>query len=214
MKNVFFSIGHSTHTEDEFVRLLLRNGVTAVADVRSAPYSKQNPQFNREILDLMLDSNDIRYLFLGNELGGRSADPTCYVNGRVSYERVAQTKGFETGLTRLIEESDLYTIAIMCSEKEPLNCHRSLLIARQLVARGSDVHHILADGRVENHDDTMERLAGMLDLRNVEMFRSHQEMISHAYSKQASRIAYEISGDPHVSLNRNRDGNKQWKSSP
>uniref|UniRef100_A0A7C2WT04 DUF488 domain-containing protein n=1 Tax=Thermorudis sp. TaxID=1969470 RepID=A0A7C2WT04_9BACT len=189
-----FTIGHSAHTIDEFIGLLRRHGVDAVADVRSMPYSRVAPQFNREALARRLRAEGIRYVFLGEELGGRPADPSCYENGQVRYERLAQTERFKYGIERVIRGANRYRIALMCTEKEPLECHRTLLVARALHDRGVDVRHILADGRLEAHEMTMERLLDLLGLRQVDLFgshsRSHEEMLADAIARQASKVAW------------------------
>ena len=98
--NSIFTIGHSTHSAEAFLTLLLQHGVEAVADVRSSPFSRFNPQFNREALEAFLKENGIRYAFLGKELGARSEDRSCYIDGRVQYGRLAQTALFQSGLDR------------------------------------------------------------------------------------------------------------------
>ena len=110
--SAIITIGHSNRPVDEFVAALQGNGVTAVADVRSAPYSRFNPAFNREQLKSALQARDISYVFLGKELGGRPSDPACYENGRASYLRMAQTEEFKRGLERVIHGSELHRIAL------------------------------------------------------------------------------------------------------
>ena len=155
---MIFTIGHSTHAIERFVELLRQHGITAVADVRSTPYSRRNPQFNRETLKQSLRDADIGYVFLGEELGARPKDPSCYDDGHIDYRKLAATQPFKTGLERLRSGMTTHRIAIMCAEKEPLDCHRTLLIARELVESGTPVTHILADGGIEPHDATVSRL--------------------------------------------------------
>src|SRR5271169_2675230 len=127
MAQTIFTIGHSTHTQEYFISLLSRHGITALCDVRSKPYSRVNPQFNREELQRVLREHGITYVFLGTELGARSDDPTCYENGKVQYDRLAHTELFRQGLDRVQEGVRKYRIALMCAEKEPLECHRTIL---------------------------------------------------------------------------------------
>ena len=117
------TIGHSTHDLDAFLRLLSENRVTAVADVRSVPASRFTPQFNRDAIKRALRDVDIKYAFLGAELGARSDDPNCYVNGKVQYARLAQTPAFAEGIERLRRGLATERIALMCAEQEPLDCH-------------------------------------------------------------------------------------------
>ena len=147
-----FTIGHSNHSLEVFLALLRMNGVEEVVDVRSSPHSRYNPHFNRKILVKALDEAGIAYIFLGGELGGRPADRSCYdADGRVRYDLVAQTEAFDAGIGRVMRHADQRRIALMCAEKEPLDCHRTLLVARALVERGVAVEHILADGGLEAH---------------------------------------------------------------
>jgi uncharacterized protein (DUF488 family) len=185
-----FTIGHSNHPINAFVILLQQHGVTALADVRSAPYSRFAPQFNREALERSLKAHSIKYVFLGRELGARPDDRSCYENGRVQYERLARTDLFRSGLERVIRGASHYRIALMCAEKEPLECHRTLLVARALDELGVAVGHVLADGRLELHDDAMLRLLDMVGLPPEDLFRSRRELIAQAIAKQEERVAY------------------------
>lgn len=192
MQNTVFTIGHSTNPQERFIALLRQHGITALCDVRSKPYSRMNPQFNREELKEALLAQGIEYRFLGKELGARSNDPNCYENGKVKYDRLADTELFRYGLKRILRGMrDDFRIALMCAEKEPLECHRTILVARHLVALGVTVEHILADGSLENHDAALNRLARMINLREPDLVHSRDHLIADAYRKQGERIAYE-----------------------
>lgn len=185
-----FTIGHSTHTIEGFVALLRQHGITAVADVRSVPYSRMQPQFNREALIKMLDKSGIGYFFLGHELGARSNDKACYENGQVQYDRLARTQAFHAGIERLHVELEHHRIALMCAEREPLDCHRTLLVGRELVAAGMFVVHIHADGHMESHADAMQRLMRLVGLPQEDLFRTQSDLMDEAYKKQEAKIAY------------------------
>ena len=187
-----FTIGHSNHAPAAFSALLVRHGVDAVADVRSAPYSRYTPHFNHDALSALLDDLGIAYDFLGGELGGRPADRSCYdAAGRVRYDRVAATDAFDDGIRRIIHNADDRRIALLCSEKEPLECHRTLLIARNLAARGVVVEHILADGALESQDAAMSRLVDLHKLpQQGDLFRSRDDIIAAALERQAQKFAY------------------------
>jgi uncharacterized protein (DUF488 family) len=192
MQNTVFTIGHSTHLQERFIALLRQHGMTALCDVRSKPYSRMNPQFNREELKEALLAQGVEYRFLGKELGARSDDPNCYENGKVQYDRLAETELFKYGLKRVLRGMrDDFRIALMCAEKEPLECHRTILVGRHLVALGVTVEHILADGSLENHDAALSRLARMINLREPDLVHSREQLIADAYRKQGERIAYE-----------------------
>ncbi|MFE6520508.1 DUF488 family protein [Streptomyces sp. NPDC057794] len=184
------TIGHSTHKLPEFLTLLRQSGVTAVADVRSVPASRYTPQFNQHSLGKALREEGMKYVFLGEELGARTKDSTCYVNGRVQYSRLAQTRGFMRGIERLEKGVQTEKIAIMCSEGDPLGCHRAVLIARVLVERGLVVNHIHADGRVETHASAMKRLMAKFGLGEDELFRTPDERLEDALNRQEDEIAY------------------------
>lgn len=185
-----FTIGHSTHSSEVFVEMLRDHIVSVLADVRSAPYSRFNPQFNKDLLAQYLTTQGMKYVFLGRELGARSEDPSCYENGQVQYARLARTELFERGIQRVIRGAQDHCIVLMCAEKEPLECHRTLLVARALARLGMDVQHIRADRSLESHEAAMERLLDVVGLPHSDMFRSRQDLIDEALMRQAERVAY------------------------
>ena len=192
MQQTIFTVGHSNHSREVFIGLLSLHGITALCDVRSKPYSRFNPQFDCEELKRILPDYGIGYLFLGRELGARSADPACYESGKVQYDRLARTELFQHGLARVRDcMSKGFRIALMCAEKEPLECHRTILVARHLVALGLDVQHIHANGGLESHADALNRLAQMLNLAQEDLFRSAEDLLADAYHRQGERIAYD-----------------------
>jgi uncharacterized protein (DUF488 family) len=190
VKNCVFTVGHSTHALEHFLSLLKKNEISAIADVRSQPYSRFNTQFNRETLESFLRLNKVSYVFLGDELGARSKDRSCYIGDQVQYDRLAKTDLFKEALQRVIRGADTHRIALMCSEKDPITCHRTILVGRQLIDLGIELRHILSDGNIETHQDAMNRLFEQLKLPQQDLFRSHEEISTEAYSRQASRIAY------------------------
>lgn len=188
------TIGHSNHTIGKFLDLLSAHRIAVVADVRSSPYSRRNPQFNRDTLRRSLAERGIRYVFLGEELGARSKDRSCYQDGKVVYARLAETALFQEGLRRLKEAAKEQRVAVMCAEKEPLECHRTILVARRLVADGVDVAHILESGALEAHAEAIARLRIRLKIPDQDMFRDEARLSDEAYEAQANRIAYTEKG--------------------
>ena len=184
------TVGHSTHTMDKFVDLLRTHGVTAVADVRSSPFSRFNPQFSRKPLEASLREHDIKYVFLGRELGARPEDPASYENGRVVYSRLAGTTLYKQGLSRLQQGAERERVAIMCAEQDPVDCHRTVLVAQSLVSLAVDVAHILPDGRLERHPDSMVRLRTRFGLAEADLFHTIDELTERALALQEERIAY------------------------
>ena len=202
-----FTVGHSNHPLEGFVALLLEHGVTALADVRSVPHSRRHPHFNRAALAAALETRGIDYVFLGRELGGRTNDPALYEHGRVSYERILRTGQFRAGIGRVLRGAARHTIVLMCAEREPLDCHRTLLVARALDLRGLEILHIHADGRLERHADAMDRLVEKFDLHaEGDLFRgpsSRAELVAEAMARQARRVAY---ADSSTDANLRRQG--------
>jgi uncharacterized protein (DUF488 family) len=190
MTPLVLTIGHSTHELDVFLQLLFTHQVTAIADVRSSPYSRLNSQFGREPLKYKLHKSGIAYVFLGKELGARPEDPECYKEGKVQYRLLAKTESFREGLQRLIEGAQKCRIALLCAERDPLKCHRALLIARELEALSIPVTHILADGSLETHRQAVLRLLDMWKMYGGELFRTNDELIDDAYRRQEHRVAY------------------------
>ena len=190
---MIYTVGHSNHPIDRFLGLLQPHGITAVADVRSTPYSRFNPQFRREKLQAALAGVGIQYVFLGQELGARSQDPACYDGeGRVSYAKLAMTELFRKGIVRLKTGLADHRISLMCAEGEPLECHRTILVARELVREGVAVTHILGDGSLESHEHALQRLAASLKLTggDGDLFSNSADLVEQAYDLQAARIAY------------------------
>lgn len=149
-----YSIGHSNQSLDQFIALLQRHRIQSLVDVRSAPYSRYVPHFNRPELEDAVERRGVRYLYLGEELGGRPPTDDFYdAEDHVLYSRVAVAPFFLRGLERLTDEAALYRAAIMCSEEDPTNCHRHLLIARVLDKQGVRVLHIRGDDREQTEDD-------------------------------------------------------------
>jgi len=186
-----FTIGHSNLEFAKFVALLNQHGIQAVADVRSSPYSQHNPQFNREVLQHALGDQNIAYVFLGAELGARRSEPDCYVNGRAEYSLISRTPAFQHGIERVIRGAAKMRIALMCAEKDPIDCHRCILVSPHLLERGLNVVHILGDGILESHEETERRLLELFKLLELDLFRSDEVILAEAYKTQAEKVAYQ-----------------------
>lgn len=189
---VIFTIGHSNGSFEALLALLRRHGVTAVGDVRSHPYSRYLPHFSRPALRSALRQAGIGYVFLGRELGARPDDPSCYVDGKALYDRIAATPQFREGLERVREGALETRIALLCAEKEPLVCHRAILVCRHLRGPGLAIEHILADGALEAHRQLERRLVAEHGLQQLSLFgpTSPEALLEEAYDRQAARIAY------------------------
>jgi uncharacterized protein (DUF488 family) len=190
--SAIYTIGHSNQPLASFLSLLAQHRITAVADVRSYPRSRTNPQFDQNALKKELEEHNISYVFLGKELGARSEDANCYKNRRVQYECLARTESFREGLGRVRRGMQKYRVALMCAEGEPLDCHRTILISRYLRELDIPVKHILKNGCVEDHELSMERLLRMLDIRKNLVLGTRADLIAEGYRIQEDRIAYEL----------------------
>ncbi len=189
------TIGHSNHAGDVFHGLLAEHAVAVLIDVRSAPYSRFHPQFNRAALARTLAGRGIEYVYLGNALGGRPASRDCYEDDRVRYDRVARTETFQRGLDQVLGHASRGRTALMCAEREPLACHRTLLIAPALDERGVEVAHILADGSLEAHAHTMDRLLASHGLApGGDLLDSRDDAIATAIRRATERAAFRRRG--------------------
>ncbi len=165
-----FTIGHSNHAVEHFLALLRRHGVEAVADVRSRPYSRFVPHFGRERLARILADEGLGYLFLGRELGGKPArdDPP---QARLDYQTRIREPSFERGIETLLGALAEQPVALMCRERDPLDCHRLHLICRYLRPMALDIRHILPDGEVERHGTTERRLLERAGTAELPLFQ-------------------------------------------
>ncbi len=159
-----FTVGHSNHTVEYFLGLLRSQAIQVVVDTRSQPYSKYAVQFDYDSLKAALEAAGIRYLYLGRELGGRPEGDEFYdETGHVLYDRVASTRLFQKGLSRLEKGIREYTVALVCAEESPAECHRRLLIGRVLLDRGIRVEHIRGEGRVQTEEEVAAEADPNLD---------------------------------------------------
>lgn len=192
-----FTIGHSNHSLERFLELLKSHGIDVVIDVRSAPYSRYCPQYNKEVFEKSFKSRGMEYIFLGKELGARRNEDTCYVDGKVKFDLITKIPIFQEGLKLVLEKNEKNKSALMCAEAEPLDCHRTILICRQLKKICPDlrINHILADGSTESHEETLQRLIHLHKLE-PELFgelTSNASLIEKACDLQEQKIAYQKS---------------------
>jgi uncharacterized protein (DUF488 family) len=185
-----YTIGHSRHPLATFLELLRGHGIAVLADVRSLPRSRFLPHFNREPLRQALAAAGVGYVFLGRELGARSDDPACWRDGRASYDLIALDARFQEGLERLRVEAAARRVCLMCAERDPLACHRTLLVGVRLRSPRLELAHILADGGLEPHERTEARLLARHGLDQPELFRSAEERLAEAYHLQRQRTEY------------------------
>src|SRR5215813_1053718 len=185
------TIGHSNLPAERFMALLMSAGVTAVADVRSVPFSRWCPWFSAKALTERLVNEGMAYLALGDALGGRPRDPKLYRDGVADYEAMATREEFAAGLGRVVDASERQRVCLLCAEREPLDCHRCLLVGRALAERGLALGHIRPDGTIEPHGATEQRLLALAG-GEADLFRDRAERLAHAYRRRAQAVAARI----------------------
>ena len=138
---------------------------------------------------------NIRYVFLGDELGARRSERECYIDGVARYDRIARTAAFRAGLERVQTGVARFRLALMCSEKDPLECHRTILVCRQF-RNNMEIQHILGDGSIETHTDAETRLMAEEKVPGDDLFSPREELIAKAYEQRGSKIAFHECGEP------------------
>ncbi|MGA8612988.1 MAG: DUF488 domain-containing protein [Xanthobacteraceae bacterium] len=187
-----FSIGHSNIPAERFVAMLRRAGVSTIVDVRSTPSSRRFPWFSSKNLARSLQDDGILYMPFGDALGGRPRDPTLYRDGIADYDKMAQQPEFCAGLDRLLTVATQRRVCLMCAEREPLDCHRCLLVSRALAERGCTVGHILHDGTIEPHTAIEQRLLADSG-PDADLFVTGQgERLAAAYRSRCRAVAYRV----------------------
>jgi uncharacterized protein (DUF488 family) len=181
-----FTIGHSNHPFEHFLALLRRHGVEVIADVRSRPYSRFVPHFGKERLARTLQEKGLRYLFLGQELGGKPVQDDS-PQTRLDYPARIEEPSFQEGVQTLLDAAADRRVALVCRERDPLDCHRLHLICRYLRPMALDIRHILPDGHVEEQQATERRLLERAGRAELPLF----EATVAAADEQALARAYD-----------------------
>lgn len=190
MMITIYTVGHSNHTQDSFLGLLRLHHITAIADVRSSPFSRFAPQFNKDAIGTFLNKQSVAYVFLGNYLGARPNDSSCYHNGTVDFKRLCKMDYFQEGIERVRKGARRFNLALMCTEKDPIQCHRMILVCRHLRGEGTVLKHILENGELEDNSDSERRLMGSMYMATTDFFKTPEELVEEAYDRQGERIAY------------------------
>jgi uncharacterized protein (DUF488 family) len=197
------TVGHSNHTFKYFLNLLLINNIHCIVDVRSTPYSQFVPQFDTDKIKQELHANGIHYIYLGKELGARREDKRLYTNGYLDFAKIRTCdKCFQSGIKRVIEGVNKgFSISIMCTEKDPIDCHRSILISKAFIDIGYNISHIKENGKIETHKDLEQRLIYLFfpDIDQTSIFdvlngpKSREELLEKAYVLKNKEIGYKLS---------------------
>lgn len=189
-----FTIGYGARTLDAFLAVLQAHRVVYLIDVRSAPYSKFKPEFSKNALEAAVIAAGLRYVYMGDALGGQPQDPTCYEDGKVLYDRVRERDFFKEGIARLRKAAgQRLRAAIMCSEGKPEQCHRTVLIGQVLTELGVPVLHIDENDALIGQEEALgRRTGGQLSLLDDPEFKSRKR-----YRKQA-RSGESAAGEENV----------------
>ena len=189
-----YTIGYSAFEPVNLIRLLNERSIGAVADVRSTPYSSRFREYNREQLQALLRRNRIHYLYLGKELGARPDKPELYSNGRADFRKMAATESFREACQRIRNGLSKMSICLLCAEKDPIQCHRTVLICHNFLKLypAANISHILADGGIESQEQTDLRIMRKHDLLREHLLMDFEQRMEEAYRKQEEEVAYRL----------------------
>lgn len=192
-----FTIGHSTHDIDDFIELLKKHEVNCLIDVRSQPYSRIAPQFNKEKLISDLKSYKILYAHFEKEFGARHTSHALLdADNKVDFDKVRGSAEFQQGVERLKKALDLgYTIALMCSEANPFDCHRFSMISYQLIRENLEVSHILREGNLKENSDLEKELLEKYKKNLDPLFDTEEQQIEKAYQLRGKDVAFSLIHD-------------------
>ena len=191
-----FTIGHTNHTHE----------INYVLDVRSTPYSKFTDQFNKELISQVLKRNGINYFYMGKLFGARQEDRSLYTSeGYLDFEKTRESEQFKTGLQSVIKGlNEGNNITLMCTEKDPFDCHRTIMVSRGFELEGIEVQHIHEDGHLESQKEINDRLIHNLekkrkvDINQTSLFgpqKSYDEWLKEAYRLRNREIGYHIQNE-------------------
>ena len=191
-----YTIGHSNYKIEYFIELLKLHNINCIADVRSVPFSKYVPQFNRNELKKELLKYNITYVFMGKELGARRENINLYTGNLLDFQKVSKDSLFISGIERILNGlKKKFKITLMCSEKDPIDCHRNILVARELSNKGIKISNIKENGKIETQEQIETRLVNMYfpNHNQINMFSKENEidnLINRAYNLRNKEIAY------------------------
>ena len=198
---MLFTIGYTAFQVNAFIDTLEKNNIKALIDVRSTPYSEHYPDYNRENLECMLAARKIQYKNFSLEFGARQTEKAYFSRaGYLDFELFTESERFKQGYNKVADAlARGHNIALMCAEKDPATCHRTIMISRIFHQNENAVTHILADGKTESQDDIEERLLNKYypDRNQLTLFgeQSQEELIRSAYQKRNAEIGYRLGGE-------------------
>ena len=185
-----YTVGHSTHPIEYFIGLLKQNNVQYIIDVRSTPYSKYASQYNSEELKTSLLKEDILYFHMGKQFGARQEKRKYYPDGYLDFELFRESEDYKKGLLSIKEGLKRYNIALMCTEKNPIDCHRAIMVGRGFELDGTDVKHILHDGSLMTQKELNDALKDMYfpDRNQLSIYDAVNKNNDAYYLREAYRL--------------------------
>lgn len=200
MNNILiYTIGYTGFTREEMLKELFKRNINALIDVRSSPFSERYPDYNRVELAEFLKSNGVIYRNYSAEFGARQDDPEYYTSdGYLDFNKFATSKRFNDGINKIISSAQQhYKFVLMCAEKDPITCHRTILVAKAFYERGCHIIHILPNGKEKSQKDIEQELLDkyfprrdQISFDDMNCVTSEEEYIAKAYTEQAKKIAY------------------------
>ena len=201
MNNTIYTIGYTGFSINDFLRILKEYKIQVVIDVRSSPYSERYPDYNRPNFEKKLNNNGIYYRNYVEEFGARQENPLYYTDGYLDFNKFSKTNAFQRGVTKIRNSLDKnYVITFLCAEKNPIQCHRAILVSRAFSDLGYQVYHILPSGKCETQHDIEQQLLAMYFPNGIQqdIFSEPIDMdeaIDVAYRKQNQKIGYQNEGE-------------------
>lgn len=189
MIRTIYTIGYAGHSIQSLVKLLQATGITVLADVRSTPFSSRKPEMDKPALMQALRDGGMRYIFMGEQLGGRPRNPKLYRAGKIDPQALLAHQEYKEGVTRLIAGATEHTICLLCAERDPVTCHRGLYIAESLQDAGMQVRHLI-DNQPEDHQATRARMAGLANMAHADLFASETDLRSMVIEHMREKIAF------------------------
>ena len=196
-----FTIGYAGFEIDHFIKVIKEYQINSLIDVRSSPFSKYYSEYNKPLLQKTLQERGIIYRNYNREFGARQDDKMYYPNGYLDFSMFTRSMMFIEGMQKIIKAIPLgYRFVLMCSEKDPITCHRSIMIGKAFFNNGVSINHILSDGRIITQSEIETRLVDMYypDRDQLTLFGeqlSFEEMVKNSYKYQNEKIGYRIDSD-------------------
>lgn len=199
MVDTVYTIGYSGFSIDGFVATLKRYNVSLIVDVRSSPFSHYYPEYNKDVLEIYLKAHGIYYRNYADEFGARQSEQKYYCkDGYLDFELFSKSESFLRGVKKLCNSMEQnYTFALMCAEKDPVFCHRTILVARAFFEKGYSVVHLLANGNTITQEEVNARLIEKYypNRNQMTLFEAPQDddaLLRAAYRKQNAEIGYRL----------------------